>query len=70
MHDDAKAAGNHIITLSAIEASSVDRLLEQALAKLEHCVAIMVDCDIDLIDREPVPGRSGGRGRVCRLATI
>ena len=61
MHDDAKAAGNHIFTLSTIEMVSPDWLFEQALPRVAHCEALMVDCDIDLIDRSQFPAAPGGR---------
>lgn len=61
MHDDAKAAGNHIYPLSAVESIGAEELLDQALASLADCKAIMVDCDIDLIDRSQFPAAPGGR---------
>ena len=61
MHDDAKAAGNHVFTLSATQMSGVDRVFDQTLPLLADCEAIMVDCDIDLIDRSQFPAAPGAR---------
>ena len=61
MHDDAKAAGNRIITIGEVQASGIQKAIESALDQLAHCEALVVDCDIDVIDRSQLPGAPGAR---------
>src|SRR5690606_26684021 len=39
----------------------IARLIETALGQLEHCERIIVDFDIDVIDRGQFPGAPGAR---------
>ncbi|MCJ8191302.1 arginase family protein [Sphingomicrobium aestuariivivum] len=61
MHDDARAAGNRVITLAEAEAMGVMAAISAAIAHLDHVEAIVVDCDIDVIDRAQFPGAPGAR---------
>jgi formiminoglutamase len=61
MHRDAQAAGIGIFTLSECKAEGIDSVLERALARLAHREMLMVDFDIDVIDRAQCPGAPGAR---------
>ena len=61
MHDDAIEAGNLVITIGEMRLNGVERAIERALTHVEHCDAIVVDCDIDVIDRSQFPGAPGAR---------
>ena len=61
MHDDALAAGNMVVTMEEIRLNGVERAVEKALAQVAHCEAIVIDCDIDVIDRSQFPGAPGAR---------
>ncbi|HEU4820269.1 MAG TPA: arginase family protein [Qipengyuania sp.] len=61
MHDDAQAAGNLVVTLAEFEHTGVAASVGCALDRLSHCSAIMVDCDIDVIDRSQFPAAPGAR---------
>jgi formiminoglutamase len=61
MHDDALAAGNMVVTMEEIRLNGVERAVEKALAQVAHCETIVIDCDIDVIDRSQFPGAPGAR---------
>ncbi|MBW0143813.1 arginase family protein [Sphingomicrobium clamense] len=61
MHRDALAAGNRVITQAQVDEHGIHAAVEAALAHVAHCDAIMVDCDIDVIDRAQFPGAPGAR---------
>ena len=61
MHRDAVNAGNLVITIGEVRLNTIERAIERALAQVAHCEAIVVDCDIDVIDRSQFPGAPGGR---------
>lgn len=61
MHADAVAAGNFLVTLCQIDNEPGPDWVAQALARLDHCAAVVVDCDIDVIDRAQFPAAPGGR---------
>ena len=61
MHEDALAAGNLVITIGEVRQRGIDAAVGRALAQLAHCDALLVDCDIDVIDRSQFPGAPGGR---------
>jgi len=61
MHRDALAAGNRVITLKQVRDHGIDAAIEAALKHVQHCEAIVVDCDIDVIDRGQLPGAPGAR---------
>ena len=61
MHRDALAAGITVFTIADCKARGIVAVLEEALARLGHVDAIMVDFDIDVIDRAQCPGAPGAR---------
>jgi formiminoglutamase len=61
MHDDALAAGTLVVTIGDVRSNGILAAVERALAHVGHCEAILVDCDIDVIDRAQFPGAPGAR---------
>ena len=61
MHDDALAAGNLVITIGEVRDKGIAAAVERALDHVALCAAILVDCDIDVIDRAQLPGAPGAR---------
>jgi arginase family enzyme len=61
MHRDAISAGSMIVTMGEIQRDGIRAGVERALDHLDHCDAIVVDCDIDVIDRSQMPGAPGAR---------
>lgn len=61
MHEDAVSAGNLVITIAEVGLNGVPRAIERAISQVDHCEAIVVDCDIDVIDRSQFPGAPGAR---------
>lgn len=62
MHEKAKAAGIHVMTARDIRTHGVALVVSDALDLLaKRCDAILVDFDIDVIDRAHLPGAPGAR---------
>ena len=61
MHEDAIAAGNLIVTIAEVRQLGIAQAVERALDRLSACEAIVVDCDIDVIDRSQLPAAPGAR---------
>jgi arginase family enzyme len=61
MHDDALAAGNLVITIGEVRQQGIEAAVGRALSHVAHCEALVVDCDIDVIDRAQFPGAPGAR---------
>lgn len=61
MHEDALAAGNLVITIGEVHRSGIGPAIERALQKVAHCTVIVIDCDIDVIDRSQFPAAPGAR---------
>lgn len=61
MHRDALAAGNRVITQRQVDDHGIEAAIEAALGHVAHCEALLVDCDIDVIDRAQLPGAPGAR---------
>jgi formiminoglutamase len=61
MHEDAIAAGNLIVTMSEVRRLGIALAVDRALDHVSQCEAIVVDCDIDVIDRSQMPGAPGAR---------
>lgn len=61
MHRDAQAAGIGIFTLADCRARGIDKVLDDALTRLAHRELLIVDFDIDVIDRAQCPGAPGAR---------
>jgi arginase family enzyme len=61
MHEDAIAAGNLVVTIGDVRANGIDHAIGRALDHVAHCDALVVDCDIDVIDRSQFPAAPGAR---------
>jgi len=61
MHEDALAAGNLVVTMEEVRLNGIERAVEAALGHVSACEVIVVDCDIDVIDRSEFPGAPGAR---------
>lgn len=61
MTADAFAAGIHIWNIADCGYGSMEIVLDEAAERLAHVEAIMVDFDIDVIDRAQCPGAPGAR---------
>jgi formiminoglutamase len=61
MHQDALAAGNLGIAIGEVRQHGIDRAIDRALDHVRHCEALVIDCDIDVIDRAQMPGAPGAR---------
>lgn len=61
MHRDGIDGGHLVVTIAGVRAEGIDRAVGRALDHLRHCEALVVDCDIDVIDRAQLPGAPGAR---------
>ena len=61
MHDDAVAAGNLVVTMGEVRRLGIELAVDRAFDHVRHCEAIVVDCDIDVIDRSQFPAAPGAR---------
>jgi formiminoglutamase len=61
MHDDALAAGIGIWDIALVLEDGIEGAIDEALEQLSHVEAIIVDFDIDVIDRSQCPGAPGAR---------
>jgi arginase family enzyme len=61
MHEDAAAAGIGIWDVDEICCDGIEAAIDGALEHLSGVEAIMVDFDIDVIDRSQCPGAPGAR---------
>jgi arginase family enzyme len=61
MHEDALEAGNLIVTIGDIRRDGIAHAIDQALDHVAHCDALVIDCDIDVIDRSQFPAAPGAR---------
>jgi arginase family enzyme len=61
MHRDAVEAGNCVVTIGEVRRDGIDRAIERALNHIAHCEALVIDCDIDVIDRSQFPAAPGAR---------
>ena len=61
MHRDVEDAGNLVITVGDVRESGIDHAIERALDHVAHCDALVIDCDIDVIDRSQFPAAPGAR---------
>jgi len=61
MYIDALEAGVSIYRLGAVEQRGIGTVISEALSALAHVEHIMVDFDIDVIDRSQCPGAPGAR---------
>jgi arginase family enzyme len=61
MHEDAIAAGNLIVTIDDVRSGGIAGAISKALDHVAHCDALVIDCDIDVIDRSQFPAAPGAR---------
>jgi arginase family enzyme len=61
MHEDAIAGGNLVVTMAEVRSDGIANAIAKAIGHVGHCDAIVVDCDIDVIDRSQFPGAPGAR---------
>ena len=61
MHEDAKAAGNLVVTVGEVRERGIQHALDRAFDHVERCEALVIDCDIDVIDRAQFPAAPGAR---------
>jgi formiminoglutamase len=61
MHRDALAAGNLVISIEEVRRDGIAAAVERAIGHTEHCEVLVIDCDIDVIDRSQMPGAPGAR---------
>ena len=61
MHRDAVDGGHLVVTIGQVRRDGIAQAISTALDHVAHCEAIMIDCDIDVIDRSQLPGAPGAR---------
>jgi arginase family enzyme len=61
MHRDALDAGIGVWSGADVRREGILTIVDAALARLDHASRIMVDFDIDVIDRSQFPGAPGAR---------
>jgi formiminoglutamase len=61
MHRDAEEAGNLVVTIGDVRRDGIDHAIDRALDHVAHCDALVIDCDIDVIDRSQFPAAPGAR---------
>jgi formiminoglutamase len=61
MHDDALAAGAAAYSIAECLEDGIFAIIDDALERLSHVEAIVVDFDIDVIDRAQLSGAPGAR---------
>jgi arginase family enzyme len=61
MHEDAMETGNLVVTIGDVRESGISHSIDRALDHVSHCDVIVVDCDIDVIDRSQFPAAPGAR---------
>jgi formiminoglutamase len=61
MHRDAVDAGNLVVTMGDVRRNGIAAAIRHALDHVAHCDALVIDCDIDVIDRSQLPGAPGAR---------
>lgn len=61
MHEDALEAGNLIVTIGDLQKDGVESAVDRALDHVAHCRELVIDCDIDVIDRSQFPAAPGAR---------
>ena len=61
MHEDAIESGNLVVTIGEVRRDGIEHAIGRALDHVAHCDALVVDCDIDVIDRSQFPAAPGAR---------
>jgi arginase family enzyme len=61
MHRDAIEGGHLVVTMADIRERGIDEAVKRAIGHVAHCDAVLVDCDIDVVDRSQFPAAPGAR---------
>ena len=61
MHRDAVDGSHLVTTIGVVRQAGIEAAIASALAHVAHCAVIVVDCDIDVIDRSQFPAAPGAR---------
>lgn len=61
MHEDALAAGNLVVSMEEVRRDGIRAAVDKAVDHVSSYEAVVVDCDIDVIDRAQMPGAPGAR---------
>jgi formiminoglutamase len=61
MHRDAIIAGNLVVTMDDVRRDGIRAAIDRAADHLSKCEALVIDCDIDVVDRSQMPGAPGAR---------
>lgn len=61
MHRDSLEAGNCVVAMCDVRNKGIAAAVDRALDHVAHCSALVVDCDVDVIDRAQFPGAPGAR---------
>jgi arginase family enzyme len=61
MHRDALEAGNLVVSIEDVRRGSIEKAVELAIEHMVHADVIVLDCDIDVIDRSQMPAAPGAR---------
>jgi arginase family enzyme len=61
MHRDAIDGGHLVVMIGEVRERGIAAAIAAALDHVAHCEAIMVDCDIDVMDRAQFPAAPGAR---------
>jgi len=61
MHRDAIDGGHLVVTIGQVRRDGIAQAVSTALKHVARCEAVMVDCDIDVIDRSQLPAAPGAR---------
>jgi formiminoglutamase len=67
MHEDALEAGNLVVTIGDVRRDGISHAIDRALDHVSHCDVIVIDCDIDVIDRSQFPAAPGARPSGMRV---
>jgi arginase family enzyme len=61
MHEDAVTFGNLAVTAGEVRERGIHAAIDRALDHVDHCDTLVIDCDIDVIDRAQFPAAPGAR---------
>jgi arginase family enzyme len=61
MHEDALAPGNLVVTIGEVRREGIEAVLDSVLNHVSRCSALVIDADIDVIDRSQFPAAPGAR---------
>jgi arginase family enzyme len=61
MHRDALDAGNLVVSVEEVRRDGIEKAVDLAMEHMAIADAIVLDCDIDVIDRAQMPGAPGAR---------